>query len=128
MRKFVWLIVAIVVLVSGIIVYNKVISPKESAAPSGQAGPPKAIAVNGYVVNPKSLSNSILASGTLLAYEQIDLHPEVAGKITMLNLNEGSSVSKGTLLVKLYDADLQATLKKLQIQKANAQTTEQRLS
>src|ERR1035437_6181922 len=36
----------------------------------------------------------------------------------MINLPEGKFVRKGTLLVKLFDEDLQATLKKLQVQLA----------
>ena len=91
------------------------------------AGPPKDIAVTGYVVQPKNLENGILASGTLLANEEVDLHAEASGKITQLNLNEGTPVAKGTLLVKLFDGDLQATLKKLAAQKETAEKTEQRL-
>ena len=127
MSKFTWFIVAIVVLVAGIIVYNKVIHPKESTAPASKGGPPKEISVSGFVVQPKNLDNGIVASGTLLANEEVELHPEASGKITQLNLSEGSTVSKGTLLVKLFDADLQATLKKLQLQKESAEKTETRL-
>ena len=127
MSKFAWFIVAIVVLVAGIIVYNKILHPKEEAMPSAKGGAPKDISVSGFVVKPKNLENGILASGTLLANEEVELHADVSGKITELNLNEGTSVAKGTLLVKLFDADLQATLKKLNAQKETAEKTEQRL-
>ncbi|MFN8287559.1 MAG: efflux RND transporter periplasmic adaptor subunit [Chitinophagales bacterium] len=127
MSKFTWVIVALVLLIAGIIVYNKVLHPKEGSAPAPAGGPPKEMAVNAYVVKPKSLSNNIMASGTLLAYEDVELHPEVSGKITVLNLQEGKPVSKGALLVKLYDADLQAQLKKLQVQRVTADKTVQRL-
>ena len=127
MSKFTWFIVAIVVLVAGIVVYNKVLHPKENTAPASKSGAPKDISVSGFVVQPKNLDNGIVASGTLLANEEVELHPEASGKITQLNLNEGNSVSKGTLLVKLFDADLQAQLKKLQLQKGSAEKTEMRL-
>lgn len=127
MSKFVWFILALVALVAGIIVYNKVLHPKDAKAANGKGGPPKEMAVNAYVVSPKSIENSILASGTLLPFEDAELHPEVSGKITQLNLNEGTQVSKGTLLVKLYDADLQAQLKKLTLQKEQANKTESRI-
>ncbi len=127
MSKFTWFIVFVVLLVAGIIVYNKVLHPKEDAAPTAQTGAPKDISVSGFVVQPKNLENGILASGTLLANEEVELHADVSGKITELNLNEGSPVAKGTLLVKLFDADLQATLKKLNAQKETAEKTEQRL-
>ncbi len=43
-----------------------------------------------------------------------------------LNVAEGHHVSKGALLAKLYDADLQAQLKKLQVQLQIAKTNEER--
>ncbi|MES2621381.1 MAG: efflux RND transporter periplasmic adaptor subunit [Bacteroidota bacterium] len=127
MSKFTWFILALVVLIAGVIVYNKVLHPKDGAAKTPASGPPREMAVTGFVVQPKTLDNNIQAAGTLLANEEIELHAEIAGKIIQLNLNEGSSVGKGTLLVKLYDSDLQAQLKKLQVQKETAAKTEQRL-
>lgn len=127
MSKFTWAILALIVLVAGIIVYNKVLHPKEGAAPAAGGGPPKEMSVTGYIVKAKTLDNKIQASGSLLAYEDVELHPEVSGKIVDLNLQEGKAVSKGTLLVKLYDADLQAQLKKLQVQRVTAEKTAQRL-
>jgi RND family efflux transporter, MFP subunit len=74
--------------------------------------------VDGYVVKPSLLISEISVSGTLLAFEEVDLKNEVAGRVVMINLPEGKAVKKGTLLVKLFDEDLQATLKKLQAQLA----------
>ncbi len=127
MSKFTWFILALVIVVAGIIVYNKVLHPKEDAPKGPAGGAPKELSVSGFVVQPKSLDNNIQASGTLLANEEVELHAEVAGKITQLNLTEGSAVTKGSLLVKLFDADLQAQLKKLQLQKETADKTEKRL-
>lgn len=118
---------AVVVLIAGIIIYNKVLHPKEEAPTSPAGGPPQVLPVAGFLVQTKSLENGVTASGTLLANENVELHAEVSGKITMLNLNEGSTVSKGTLLVKLYDADLQAQFKKLILQRETAEKTELRL-
>ncbi len=64
--------------------------------------------------------------GTLLPMEEVTLHSELSGKITGLYIQEGTFVQAGTLLVKLYDSDLQAQLKKLQIQLQIAQKTEER--
>jgi len=74
--------------------------------------------VDAYVVKPSLLISEISVSGTLLAFEEVDLKNEVAGRVVMINLPEGKAVKKGTLLVKLFDEDLQATLKKLQAQLA----------
>ncbi len=74
--------------------------------------------VDGYIVKPSLLINEISVSGSLLAFEEVDLKNEVAGRVVMINLPEGKAVKKGTLLVKLFDEDLQATLKKLKAQLA----------
>lgn len=72
--------------------------------------------VSAYVIKPKNLENTIYASGTILANEEVVLEPEIAGKIISLPLREGTAVSQGQLLVKINDADFQAQLKKLQLQ------------
>lgn len=74
--------------------------------------------VDAFVVNPSSLISEITVTGSLMAYDEVDLKNEVSGRIVKINLPEGEFVRKGTLLVKLYDDDLQATLKKLQSQLA----------
>ncbi len=127
MSKATWFFVGVVLLIAGIIIYNKVLHPKNGPPPGAAGGPPKEVSVSGFVVKPQSLENSIIASGTLLANEEVELHSEVSGKIIALNLNEGASVVKGTLLVKFFDADLQAQLKKLNAQRETAERTEQRL-
>ncbi|MFN8276035.1 MAG: efflux RND transporter periplasmic adaptor subunit [Chitinophagales bacterium] len=72
--------------------------------------------ITGYVVSPEKMEHSVEASGTIIPLEETELHPEISGRITFLQIPEGLAVAAGTLLVKLYDADLQAQLKKLQVQ------------
>lgn len=72
--------------------------------------------VNGFVVQGKKLIEEISVSGTLLPFEDVELKPEISGRITKINLPEGKFVKSGTLLVKLYDEDLQANMKKLKTQ------------
>jgi membrane fusion protein (multidrug efflux system) len=74
--------------------------------------------VDAFVVNPSLLIDEISVSGSLMAFEEVELKNEVAGRVVKINLPEGQFVKKGTLLVKLFDDDLQANLKKLQIQLA----------
>jgi len=74
--------------------------------------------VDAYIVKPSLLINEISVTGSLLAFEEVTLQNEVAGRVVKLNLPEGKFVRKGTLLVKLFDDDLQATLKKQQSQLA----------
>ena len=75
------------------------------------AMPPAAVSV--YVVEAKSLDNTLFASGTIIANETVELKPEISGKVTAIYINEGQPVKKGQLLLKLNDADLQAQLKKI---------------
>lgn len=72
--------------------------------------------VDAFIVNPSLLIDEISVSGSLLAYEEVELKNEVPGRVIYLNLPEGKPVKKGTLLVKLFDDDLKAGLNKLQIQ------------
>jgi membrane fusion protein, multidrug efflux system len=83
--------------------------------------------IQGVVVGTSILDNAITAGGTLLPLEQTELHPEIAGRVISLNLPEGKKVSAGTLLVKLFDEDLQTQVRKIETQIAIARTTEQRL-
>jgi len=83
--------------------------------------------VEGYVVKPTHLDDLLEVSGTLLSQEETVLMPEISGRITMLNIQEGAVVQKGTLLVKMFDADLQAQSAKLKAQLSSAKQTAQRL-
>jgi membrane fusion protein, multidrug efflux system len=55
-----------------------------------------------------------------------EIHPEISGRLVQLNIIEGRVVSKGALLAKIYDGDLQAQLKKLQVQLEIAKVNEDR--
>ncbi len=56
----------------------------------------------------------------------LKLSSEISGRIVELNIPEGRVVSKGTLLVKLFDGDLQAQLRKLEVQLSISQKTVER--
>ncbi|OJW81314.1 MAG: hypothetical protein BGO69_04165 [Bacteroidetes bacterium 46-16] len=70
----------------------------------------------GYVVIPQPFRDEYVASGSLIANEEVEIHPEVSGRITSINFKEGAHVSKGQRLLQLYDADIRA-----QVQKSKAQ-------
>lgn len=84
--------------------------------------------VDAFIVTPSSLISEIMVTGALAAYDEVELKNEIAGRVVKLNLPEGKFVRKGTLLVKLYDDDLQATLKKLESQLAIQKRIYQRQS
>ena len=72
--------------------------------------------IEGYVVTPSVVDETIGISGTLRPFEETVLMPEMPGRVVMVNLPEGQLVKKGTLLLKIFDGDLQAQLKKAQTQ------------
>lgn len=90
--------------------------------PGGNANRPPA-KVEAFIVTPRILTQAIEMPGSLIAAEETELHPEVSGRVTGIYFKEGSPVSQGSLLVKLYDGDLQAQLSKLKVQLKVAQET-----
>jgi membrane fusion protein, multidrug efflux system len=81
----------------------------------------KAVTVTGMIVTPRDMDNKILTTGSVLANEEIELRCEVPGRIISVNFIEGTAVTKGQLLVKIDDRELQAQLKKLQLEEKLAQ-------
>ena len=118
------LLVALLVIV---LVFVKIQFLSEDTVPSGnQQGKFSTSTVNAYVVKPEKLGNEISVTGTVLANEEADLVSEISGKITTMHLQEGSPVSKGDLLVKINDAELQAQLKKLKSEQSLVRENESR--
>lgn len=79
-----------------------------------------------FIARTRSLSENIQVPGSLMPYETTEIRPEISGRIVELNIPEGRLVQQGTLLVKLFDGDLQAQLKKLEVQLSIAQKTLER--
>ena len=97
--------------------------------PANPGAPPpvqKALVVQTLIAAPQPLSADIEVPGTIMANETAEIHPEVSGRLVQLNIKEGTNVSVGALLAKLYDGDLQAQLRKLEVQLKIAEQTEKR--
>lgn len=112
-----WLI--IVLLLALLIVLKLVFLPKEEGGAGSKAGGSKEaapIAVNYMVVKPGTFENDVFTAGKIGAFNEVDLVPEVNGKVAAIYFKEGQPVEKGMLLVKLNDADLQAQLLKIKSQ------------
>jgi membrane fusion protein, multidrug efflux system len=84
--------------------------------------------VDAYIVKTENFTEIIEVPGSVVANEVTEIHPEVSGRVVALNVREGQYVSKGSLLAKIYDADLQAQLHKLLAQLNIAKMNEQRAS
>ncbi len=110
-----WIIVLVII---GLIVASKFLffSKKvdKAAANKGKTAGP--MAVNYYVVKLDTFNNDVFATGKIGALNEVQILPEVNGKVMAIYFKEGETVNKGTVLVKLNDADLQAQLLKTKTQ------------
>jgi len=80
----------------------------------------KSVPVVAIFIQPRTLDNIILATGSLIANEEVELRSEIPGRIIAINFEEGSFVNKGDLLLKIDDRELQAQLKKLLVEDKQA--------
>ena len=93
--------------------------------PQQKADPP--VVVDVIVASLQKVDNTIEASGTVIANENVELHPDGSGLLTYLNIPEGKYVTKGTILAKINSADLVAQYQRSKVQLDLAQKTEERL-
>jgi membrane fusion protein (multidrug efflux system) len=98
----------------------------KASANASRAGGDRPVQAEAFIVRTKTLSENLEIPGTLLPFEETEIRPEISGRVVWLNIPEGSFVNKGTLLVKLFDNDLQAQVKKLEVQLQIAQKTAER--
>jgi membrane fusion protein (multidrug efflux system) len=124
MKRILW----IVAILGGLVIIKlTLLSGKpENKGPKGNL-PNAPVSVVGLILETRKLNNTAHVTGSLLANEEVILTPEVSGKIIKLHFIEGQAVSKGQLLVKLNDAELQAQKKKLELQLALAIQRNERL-
>ncbi len=108
----------IIISVTILVVLLLIFLPKIlSSGDSGQAmqNPGKMdvkVPVTAQIVSYERLTNSVFTTGSILANEEVELRSEISGKIVEILFREGAFVSKGDLLVKINDSDLQAELRK----------------
>ncbi len=84
------------------------------------------VPVRVLIVKDTALANNIDVTGTLDPNEQVNLISQTAGNITGIYFQEGSRVSKGQVLVKVYNQDLVASLQQNQYQVTLAKENEYR--
>lgn len=73
-------------------------------------------AVTAYQVEAKQIPQNYISSGTLVAFQQAELHTELSGRIAELFVSAGDSVAEGAPLVRLDTRSAQAELDRLQSQ------------
>jgi len=97
-------------------------SPADRTASRGGA----AISVEVVVVRPRLLQNKISATGTLLANEEVELRPEISGRVTGVFFKEGQRIKQEELMLKINDRELKAELKRKALEEKLAAADELR--
>lgn len=82
--------------------------------------------VDVLVAETRAMSNTLEVNGTVVANEYVELHPEASGRLTYLYVPEGKLIKKGTLIARVYNADLQAQVEKSKVALDLAKKTEER--
>lgn len=129
MKKSAWILIFIIG-IALLVLFKIFMTPKQGPgmqrSASKNSGPGAKAVVSVYLVKPQPVQEKIVSTGTIAADKDIELRSEAAGRIVGIYFKEGSALRKGTLLLKLNDADLQAQLAKTQAGLALAQEREKR--
>ncbi|MFA6599196.1 MAG: efflux RND transporter periplasmic adaptor subunit [Ignavibacteriaceae bacterium] len=99
----------------------------KDAKPDSPTSSKRQTAVNALIIKTKSIQDKIFSNGTFISNEEVELRSEVSGKITKILFKEGQPIQKGTVLIKINDSELQATLKKNQSKESLARDKEFRV-
>ncbi|HLN53210.1 MAG TPA: efflux RND transporter periplasmic adaptor subunit [Lentimicrobium sp.] len=120
--------VFIIVVLFVIVGYKAGIFEKKenNEASKGKSDSAEILPVSGYIVAQGGLTDRIVATGNVMANEEVQLSAEVAGRITAINFTEGTNVIKGTVLVTINDTELLAQLEKVHYNQKLAKEREQR--
>lgn len=112
-----WLVLIAVLLVMAIVPFLIMSSRNgngaHQAGPAGvpQGGPPAfamPVEVSAVVVGP--VTDAVSAVGSLEANESVMIRPEILGRVTRVNFQEGQAVEKGRILIELESGELTAQL------------------
>lgn len=87
---------------------------QDESTKKGKKGGPVSVEIK--VIQPELLLNTVSATGTILANEKAEIRPEISGRIVKILFEEGATVQKDKLLIKMNDSDLQAQLKRNEAQ------------
>jgi len=115
----------IIVISACLLVFSALASYKffeiKTAIAMGEAYPEPSETVVPYITESIEFQPTLLVIGELVAPHRLDLHNELAGKITALHFQSGDQVQAGQVLLELDSREEQARLKAA---KANAKLAE----
>ncbi len=98
---------------------------KKKDSSSQAASPPPLVDI--IIASTIQFEEKIEANGVVVANESAELHPEISGRLTYLDMPDGASIAKGRVLARVNDADLQGQLSKANAQLDLAVKNEERL-
>lgn len=135
-KPLAWTLAALVVV--GLIIWPKLRNdegegggngPRAGAPGGGRGGPGggRPLTATYALVETQTLGDTLTATGTLVAWEEVDVNAEVAGRIVALNLPEGAFVRQGQTLATLDTRVLAAQTEALQAQLDLARVQAERL-
>lgn len=97
---------------------------KDTFKQKNSAGP---TTVDVIIAKIERTTERVEVNGTVVANEFAELRPEVSGLLTFLDVPEGKTVQKGTVIARINSADLEAQANRSAVQLELAETTEQRI-
>jgi membrane fusion protein, multidrug efflux system len=114
MKKYKKIIITAVVITAALvlILIPKLGSSGEVTPAAGRPQAGGALGVSAYIVNSETLENNVFTTGTIMANEEVELRSETSGKIVQIHFDEGTTINKGQLLVKINDEELKAQLER----------------
>lgn len=120
MSKNLFSLVATITLLAGLAACNK----QQNA---GQPNPMNApVPVNAYTVNQEQVVGTDTYPGTVVALNEVELRPQVAGYITNMYVQDGQMVTKGQKLYEIDQTQYQATYNQAQANLRSAQANLER--
>lgn len=127
--KVKYIVYVLIALLLGYLIYHRITTNAGNGAKglsAGKGGEIPAINVKGIIVSTQNFSNEVDVSGSIDANEQVLITSEISGLVKTINFNEGSNVTKGSLLIKIDDSELQAQLAQAVTKEKLALEVEQR--
>ena len=91
-KKLKWIIGILLLLVVVLIILKK----------TGVLGKEEGIRVSSEKVQRKTIVETVTASGKVYPEIEVKISPDISGEIVELNVQEGDSVKKGTVLARIY--------------------------
>ncbi len=129
MRPLIITAIVIVLLILGKIFFFKSeenAGPQNGGGKGGGPGKQPPLPVSTIIVGIDNSDKIVFSSGTSIPNEEVEIRSEISGRLTKLNINEGSYVQQGQLIAKIRDDDFVAQLKKIEIEEKLAAQIEAR--